>query len=131
MVLVDTSVWIDFFRSVDRTWKGELKKLLISGQVAIIAPLVAELLYGAKGDKERSRILDLSASVEIFSTELSQWIEAGKLGRSLRKQGYTLSIIDCLLAAVAQQQGASLWTLDDDFAPLFRQGLVEQFRLKG
>ena len=127
MVLVDTSVWIDFFRPGDRSWIRDLTEKLESERVGIVAPVVAELLYGARGEKERSRILDLARSVTVFPTGLDRWIGAGKLGRSLRRRGLTLSIVDCLVAEVARERDIPLWTLDPDFDSLFDESVIQRY----
>jgi len=125
---VDTSVWIDFFRRGGQAWKADLLDLLSSDRAAVVSPVVAELLYGSKGDKGESVVMDLAQSVTVLPTGLDRWIEAGVLGRALRSEGLTLSIIDCLVASVARESDLMLWTLDADFDPLFVENLLRRYQ---
>lgn len=127
-VLVDTSVWVDFFRrSAKSPWRGALVDLLERGAVVIVDPIVAELLYGARSERERSVVRMLADSVPRPALGLEVWIAAGDVGREWRARGVTLSLADTLLVAVAAREGVPLWTLDDDFHPLFAAGVLGRY----
>lgn len=129
MILVDTTVWIDFFRKGSRPWKPHLKNLLSRGEIAIVDPILAELLYGAKGEAERQLIQDLSKAVTLLSNTTEQWLKAGQLGSELRAKGLTLSMVDCFIASSAQTADIPLWTFDRDFEPLFTGRVVEGYSI--
>lgn len=76
--------------------------LLERDAASIIDPVVAELLYGARSERERSVILDLARGLRRPALQLETWVACGTLGRTWRQRGRTLSVIDGLLAAVAQ-----------------------------
>lgn len=127
-VLVDTSVWVDFFRRSARSpWRPRLVELLEQGAVVIVDPVVAELLYGARSEREQTVIRQLAESVRRPELDLEVWLAAGGLGHEWRARGVTLALVDCLLAAVALRESIALWTLDDDFAPLFAAGTIARF----
>lgn len=127
-VLVDTSVWVDFFRrSAQSPWRPRLVDLLERGAVAIVDPVVAELLYGARSEREQTVIRQLGESVRRPPLGLEVWLAAGKLGHQWRARGVTLALVDCVLAAVAHRESLALWTLDEEFAPLFAAGTIARF----
>lgn len=127
-VLVDTSVWIDFFRrSANSPWRTRLVELLERSAVVVVDPIFAELLYGARSERERIVIRQLSESVRRPNLDLDIWRAAGALGNQYRAQGVTLALVDCLIAAVAQRDSLELWTLDEDFAPLVNAGVLTRF----
>jgi len=55
MVLIDTSIWIEFLKS-NPDYADEVELLLESKQVVTIEPVFAELLYGSRSEKERNII---------------------------------------------------------------------------
>lgn len=127
-VLVDTSVWVDFFRRTSNSpWRARLIDLLEREAVVVVDPVFAELLYGARSERERTVIRQLSESVRRPALDLDIWRAAGALGSHYRGQGVTLALVDCLLAAVAQRDALDLWTLDEDFAPLVTAGVLTRF----
>lgn len=128
-VLVDTTVWIEFFRRTSTApWRAVLVDLLERDAVVLVDPIVAELLYGVRTEPERAVVLDLAAGTRSLPVDLQTWIASGDLGRSWRSRGRTLSLVDCLLATVAMREGCPLWTLDEDFAPLVAVGELIRFQ---
>ena len=128
MVLIDTSVWIEFFRNPRSELRSPMSHLMETGRVAIVDPIVTELLYGARGRRERDVILDLANGAERLELSGATWIAAGDLGKAWRSRGRTLSVVDCLLAAACREHSTPLWTLDRDFAVLAEEGEIELFR---
>lgn len=116
MILADTSIWIDHFRTGD----GELKKALNLGQVVIHPWVIAELALGSLRDRARTlAALDLLPQVRAAHTsELRTMIEARRL--------YALGIglIDThLIASAFLNPGTVLWTRDKQLrkvAEIFR-----------
>lgn len=129
MVLVDTSVWVDFLRArSDPPWRDHLAGLLRRDEVSIVAPVAAELLYGVRGERERRVVLELAGAVRHAPLDASTWLAAGDLGRSWRERGRTLSLVDALLVVVARRDGTPLWSLDGDFDALEQAGEVVRYR---
>jgi predicted nucleic acid-binding protein len=105
MILADTRVWIDHFRSAD----AELEKRLVNHEIVIHPFVVGELALGPL--PRRSKILtylDHLPSVRLAQqSEVRQMIET----HALHNQG--IGLIDAhLLAAVLINPGTELWTRD-------------------
>jgi len=105
MILADTSVWIDHFRSGNR----ELQKALNQGQIVIHPWIVAELALGSLRDRAKTlAILDLLPHVNVAQTsELRLVIEA----RHLYNLGIGLTDAH-LIASVFLNAPTQLWTQD-------------------
>lgn len=59
-VLVDTTVWVGFFRRGPvPPWRAALVDLLERDAVVLIDAIVAELLHGFRAEQERAAVLDL------------------------------------------------------------------------
>lgn len=129
MILVDTSVWIAFLRKgSNSSWKATLARAIADDEVVTVEPILAELLYGVRSERERQVVLDIASAVRSIPLARAHWIAAGDLGRRWRGKGRTLSLVDALLAAAAAAEGLALWTLDGDFEPLFEAAEVRRFQ---
>lgn len=120
MILVDTSVWIDFFSSVPGRAGNELRRMIEDVEpFALTGVVITEILQG------------LTREVSRIESYLSQWDrleprgfptyrEAAAIFRLGRSKGVTLTTVDVLIAAVALEHRASVFTLDKDFARIAR-----------
>jgi predicted nucleic acid-binding protein len=120
-VLVDTSVWVDFFR--DRPAAVAVVDTLAAEHRAVICGTVLqETLQGAKTEAE---LAFLRAQMSLWHYEAEQpedFVSAAGLYARLRWQGVTVPPADCVIAAVAIRCGATLCSPDAHFARM--TGLV-------
>lgn len=114
-VLIDTSVWVNFFRGKDVRVIEEVSSLLTKGLVVVPGLVVTELLQGALNEKELDKILALLEPVERIGISDRTWEEAGRLSYSLRRKGITSSTVDILLATVAIENDCLLLSHDKHF----------------
>ncbi|OIP17729.1 MAG: VapC toxin family PIN domain ribonuclease [Comamonadaceae bacterium CG2_30_59_20] len=121
MILVDSSVWIDFFRGTSNSATDQLVTLLKGGRVEVdvgVADLVIyEVMRGFDKPKDRQRaknlLLDISM-VEIGGMDNA--LLAAEHFNALRQRGYTIrSPIDVLLASYCITHGHLLLHRDADF----------------
>jgi predicted nucleic acid-binding protein len=119
MILVDSSVWIDFFRQAETPMSHQLVVLLQDGNstVATADLVIFEVLRGFRYDRSRlaaqSILLDLPI-VEIGGIDNA--LRAAEHDRALRAKGYTIrSPIDVLLASYCITHGHMLLHRDADF----------------
>ena len=118
--LVDTSAWIDYFRRKDVHHSRVLEATLEEGRAFTAGVIVAELFQGASSDEELRAIDHLVSVVQMVEETPGIWMEAGRLSYRLRRQGLTIHIIDCYLAALAAAHRLQILSLDHHFRTLAR-----------
>ena len=127
-ILVDTSVWIEFFRKHE-PYHGIVTRLIDDEQVYCTGIILAELMQGAKSDKELI-ILDDFPRVFPFIHETSQlWAAAGRLAFQLRRKGITIGLSDCYIAVAAASVNAQVATTDSHFQLLFKPAKISLYPL--
>ena len=129
MILVDSSVWIDFFSSSPGPAGAELRRVIEEAEpFALTGVVVAEVLQGLTRDAGRiERLLGQCDILEPGGFETYR--QAATIYRAARSQGITLTTLDTLIAAVALEHGASVYTLDRDFSRMARIAGVILYRL--
>ena len=120
MILVDTSVWIDFFSPSPGLGGGELRRMIEEAEpFALTGVVVTEILQGLRRDVHRmERFLSLWDMLE--PRGFSTYREASAISRLARSKGISLTTIDTLIASIALEHHASLFTLDKDFSRIAR-----------
>jgi hypothetical protein len=117
-VIVDTSIWIDFFRDVQNAKTDLVADLLIKKDMLYITPtILQELLQRIPTDSQFERIReDLLACVMLRTNPVDAAIEAAQLYRALRKKGVTIrKPNDCLIAHYAVFYDIPILHNDMDF----------------
>ena len=109
MILADTSIWIDHFRSGNRSTNKEMRKLLNEGQIVIHPSVIVELALGALRDRNKTlALLDRLPQVQVAQlSEVRRMIEA----RRLYSLGIGLTDAQ-LIASVFINPSTLLWTRD-------------------
>ncbi|MSP97132.1 MAG: PIN domain nuclease [Betaproteobacteria bacterium] len=117
MILVDSSVWIDFFRGTLTPQVELLDSLLDRQRLAVGDLTVTEVLQGFRADREfdlAKKTLDAFTLVELGGKEIA--VQAAKNFRSLRGLGVTVrKTIDTIIATRCIQDGHTLLHSDRDF----------------
>lgn len=117
MILVDSSVWIDYFRGVT-TPQGEMLDALLGSEPLAIGDLIlAEVLQGFQSERDFNQARQLMTSFEVVNlVDADMAIQAAKNYRALRAQGITVrKTIDTLIATSCIQKGLVLLHNDRDF----------------
>jgi predicted nucleic acid-binding protein len=119
VILIDSSVWIDYFRGISTPMSDRLDRLLDTEPLYIGDLILAEVLQGfiAERDFDRAlRQLRELALVEIAGEAVA--VAAARHYRTLRAQGVTVrKTIDCLIATRCIVDGYALLYSDRDFDP--------------
>lgn len=119
MILVDSSVWIDFFRGRPSRETDILDELLGQEPLLIGDLVLAEVLQGFSADrdfKHAYRLLGSLELIEIGGREIA--LQAARNFRSLRARGITVrKTIDTLIATRCIEAGINLLHDDRDFDP--------------
>lgn len=126
MIVVDTSVWIDAHRRPTGTVAQALHALLDADEVALPLPVRLELTAGVSRRDRSALLRGLSALPVIHPTEetwalIEQWVPAAA------EKGCRFALSDLLIAALANEIGGMVWSLDEDFAELERLRLVSRY----
>ena len=130
MILVDSSVWIDYFRGTSTPQTDALDSSLGRDPIVIGDLILAEVLQGFDGDnafEEARRRLSVLHFVEIGGFDVA--LEAAKNFRFLRSKGVTIrKTIDTLIATRCIADDLSLLYSDRDFDPFVKYlGLKSPF----
>jgi len=120
LTLVDTSVWIDFFSSSPGPAGQKLRRMILEAEpFALAGVIVAEILQGLRRDVPRiERYLSQWEMLE--PSGFSTYGKAAAISRLARSRGISLTTIDTLIAAIAMEKGATLFSLDKDFSRIAR-----------
>ena len=127
-VLVDTSVWIAFFRGKDPELVERIAALLKSGKAVYTGIIALELINGAKGQKELQVLYDAFDAMQRITVNETTYLLAGKLGYGLARKGQTLSAVDLLIAEAAIENGLSLMTYDEHFGVIAKNSTLTLFK---
>ena len=117
-MLVDTSVWIDFFNGHESAQAGRLAQAITDNEpIAVAGIVLTEILLGLRRDSEAYRIAGLlEAFEEVRDPSRDDYIEAASIYRLCRSRGITIrSTIDCLIAQLCIRDGLPLLGKDRDF----------------
>jgi len=114
-IIVDTTIWIEFFRSPDSTVANHLKDLLRQRRVVMVGMVMAEILQGVKAPKEANLVLTSFTKLPYSEMTKDRWQQAGEISASLRKKGTTIPLSDLVIAACALAEGYEVYTLDSHF----------------
>ena len=117
-VVVDTSVWIDFFAG--RPAKA-LEDALAQGAAVLPPIVVAELVSGARPGKQRDAIADLMRDLPVHETPFEHWLRVGDLRRRLAEAGIAVSTPDAHVAQCAIDLDAVLLSRDAVFTKIARR----------
>lgn len=111
MILVDTSVWINFLRKSDLDTEDMLKTYLKNDHIYAVSAVFGELLQGVKSKRERSIVSTLWENLPKVD-EQQLFIKAGELSNQHKLYAHGVGLIDCYILAAAIDNNLALWTLD-------------------
>ena len=120
MTLVDTTVWIDFFKGHDTPQVRHLESLIGADEdICICGVILTEVLQGVREDKDYGAVSTRFEAFIYLPMSQKTFRKAAELYRSLRKKGVTIrNAVDCMIAAVAIEHDISLLHNDRDFLPM-------------
>jgi predicted nucleic acid-binding protein len=113
-VLVDTSAWIEFFRKKE-PWYSAISGLMDDKRICCSGIILAELIQGAKSEKELEVLRDFRHVFEFLEESMDLWQSAGEMSNALQRKGKSVGLSDCYLAASAKAYTAKILTLDKHF----------------
>lgn len=124
MILVDSSVWIDFFRGSESAQCSHLDSLLENGESTLVVAdlIMMEVLQGFRDDEDFRRARSVLNPLPCFTLGGKRIaIRAAENYRSLRRRGITIRRpIDVLIGTFCIENEIDLLHCDRDFDPLVR-----------
>jgi predicted nucleic acid-binding protein len=114
-ILIDTSVWIKYFRDKPGGLSKKVDEILSKHEVYIPKIVIAELIQGSKSEREISTIEDFVDAFNIIDQREDTWIKTGRLSYSLKKKGKTVNLADCYIAIIAQEHDCHIFSFDEHF----------------
>lgn len=114
-ILIDTSVWIEYFRNRSSNISNKVDEALSKKEVFVPKIVIAELIQGAKSEREVSIIRDFLEAFHIIDQKEDTWVKAGELFFNLKKKGKMVNLTDCYIAVIAQEHHCQIFTLDEHF----------------
>lgn len=131
MILVDTSVWIDYLRQRETPATNALEEIMErSYPFGLSGIIYQEILQGAVSPEDFDRLVEYFGSQRFYHPvdPVESYAAAGALYCLCRRNGVTIrSSIDCLIAQIAIENDLSLLQSDRDFVGM--QAVVSELRL--
>jgi predicted nucleic acid-binding protein len=126
-VLVDTSVWADFFNNA-RTGEADILARLITNEVELVTcgVVVAEFFQGIRRSENLPELERQFRDMDCLApVEPDTYFSAAELYRELRQRGVTVrSTIDCLIVRLAELHDVELLARDRDMTLILSSGLT-------
>lgn len=119
MILVDSSVWIDYLRGIDTRQTDRLHALLGVEPLAVGDLILTEVLQGTTSEKDFRSVQRLLGNLDVLQLGGSAVaVQAARNFRALRKKGVTVrKTIDCIIATRCIMDDLTLLHSDRDFDP--------------
>jgi len=126
VIVVDTSVWIEAHRRPAGATAAVLSALLDADKVALALPVRLELLAGVSRSDRPALARGLSA-LPVLRPSSDTWDRIARWVPEAANHGQRFGLSDWLIAALADEIGALIWSLDRDFVDLEGLRLVRLY----
>lgn len=111
MILVDTSIIVEYWKNPKR----EYTDVFITQDIAICGIVQAELIYGARSNKEVEKIISALECFNFIDIDKEDQNGIGKFLHKLRIKGVKIPFQDAIIAYLAVKNNIPLWTRDKHF----------------
>jgi len=127
MYLIDTSIWIDFFKGeLDDELKNQILSYIENDEIYYNGIILSELLIGTKNKKEKKLIQDNFDGFHYLTMTLEDFKQIAKIGNKLLKKGITIPLTDLIIFYHTLNNNLIIITKDKHFKRIFT---VEKFQL--
>ena len=116
-VLVDSTVWIDFFRGMETLQTEKLAECIGNrDDVCLCGFILTEVLQGIRDEKEHIAVKEHFDNLVYLEADRGTFELGATIYREVRRKGNTIrNSMDCLIAAVVLQHGVHLLENDRDY----------------
>ena len=111
MILIDTSVWIEFFMQRD-TVVERIRPLLSEQKVVTVEPVFSELLFGVRNKKEKEIIQSYWQVLPRIDFGRNSMLEAATFANKNDYQSKGIGLMDAIIIKSALDGKHLIWTLD-------------------
>ena len=120
MILVDTSVWIDFFAGRNLPHVDVLEQCILDNEdMALCGIILTEILQGIADDTTHRRVRRYLSPLIMLPMPETVFVRAADIYCKLRKKGITIrKSNDCIIAATALEHHCQLLHNDKDCSPI-------------
>lgn len=117
MVIVDTTVWVDYLNGADNPQTEWLDREIEREEIGLTDLILCEVLQGVRRDRGFASLRKQLLEFAVFSNGgLEMAVEAAENFRELRRRGFTVrKIIDCWIATFCIREGYGLLHRDRDY----------------
>ena len=126
MICVDTSVWVAAQRGRVPEVSAELKRILDADLVVLPVVVRMELLAGV-APSQQDRLARDMLSLPLALPMLQTWQRIERWLCESAAQGVRFGLVDSIIAALAAERGAQVWSLDHAFAAMAGLGWIEVY----
>jgi len=113
--LVDTSIWVEFFRGRNTVIKERVLDLLDANRIVINGVIISELLMGARGKKETEFVKERLSRLDFLNADKDFFIRCGNIGNRVRKAGINMPLSDIMITTHAILHNLIVFTMDSHF----------------
>jgi hypothetical protein len=117
VIVVDTTVWADWFNDADSPAVGRLSLALERQDVGLVPAVLTEVLQGFRADGDFDRARGLLVQLPVLALDVEGHVAAARLFRRLRSRGVT---VRGTIAQTCITAGLELLSTDQDFAAIAR-----------
>ena len=111
MILIDTSVWIEFLKQKD-SYVQEVKRLLEAQKVITIEPVFSELLFGVRNNREEEIILSYWFVLPKIKFGTNSMLSAAQFASKEDYQQHGIGLMDAIIIKSVMEGNHMIWTLD-------------------
>jgi predicted nucleic acid-binding protein len=117
MILIDTSVWVDFLTGRDTPYANAVETLVENREdISICGIVLTEVLQGIRENKEYNKTKAVLSELVFLPMTQETFFLAATIYRTCRSRGITIrNSTDCMIAAACIQHGVGLLHNDRDF----------------
>lgn len=129
MVLVDTTIWIDFFQNPESVVNNEkLEGLIRDNNRAVICGIILqEILQGIRDERSYALTKERLCRLPFINTDKETYLLASDIYRTLRSKGITIPPVDITISAAAVLNNIPLFTRDKHFKVISKHSELRLF----
>jgi predicted nucleic acid-binding protein len=126
VIVVDTSIWVSVLRDPDSAHASTLRAIIDADEVGLALPVRIELMAGVSR-QDRAGLRRVLTGLPLLAPTDDTWSRLERGIEPASNAGLRFGLSDLLIAALAEEAGALVWSADGDFQRLEAVGLVRLY----